>query len=122
MTAARALDERPAMTVAEVARLLSCDDKTVRREIDRGRLGAFRVGREWRITWAAVEAYQRATSEERTATSAVASGGPTHPDEGAGLSGRLTRRKPSNDLPPPSLSLRARLGLGPAKRRRSKTS
>lgn len=119
MSAARRLDDRLALSVAEVARLLGVHARTIRREIARGRLEAFRVGDSVRVSWAAIEAYQSETRVEPTATSAGASGGRTHRAAGAGLSERLTSTKPSNDSPRPSPSLRERLGLGAPKRRRS---
>lgn len=120
MTAARALDDRPALTVAEVARLLSVSPRTIRREIARGRLVAFKVGDAVRVSWDAIEKYKNETSVGPTATDAGASGGRTRRAAGAGLSARLTSARPSNDSPPSSPSLRERLGLGPAKRRSSR--
>jgi len=119
VTAARKLDERPALSVAEVARLLGAHAKTIRREIARGRLEAFRVGDSVRVSWDAIEKYKSETSVVPTATVAGASGGRTRPAAGAGLSARLTSAKPSNDSPKPSPSLRERLGLGAPKRRPS---
>jgi excisionase family DNA binding protein len=54
------------MTVTEVAERLAVDPRTVRAEIERGRLAAFRVGAVWRIAPASLEEYMRpseATSE-----------------------------------------------------------
>ncbi len=54
------------MTVTEVAERLAVDPRTVRAEIERGRLAAFRVGTVWRIAPASLEEYMRpsgATSE-----------------------------------------------------------
>lgn len=119
MSAARKLDERPALAVAEVARLLGVHPRTIRREIARGRLEAFKVGDSVRVSWDAIEKYKSETSVVPTATGAGASGGRTLPAAGAGLSARLRNTKPSNDSPPSSPSLRERLGLGAPKRRRS---
>ena len=119
MSAARRLDDRPALSVAEVARLLGVHARTIRREIARGRLEAFRVGDSVRVSWDAIEKYKSETSVVPTATGAGASGGRTHRVAGAGLSERLTSAKPSNDSPPRSPSLRERLGLGAPKPRRS---
>jgi excisionase family DNA binding protein len=119
VTAARAIDDRPALTVAEVARVLSVHARTVRREIARGRLAAFRVGDSVRVSWQAVEAYRSETRVVPTGIDGGASGGRTHRAAVAGLSKRLTSAKPSNDLPKPSPSLRERLGLGAPKRRAS---
>lgn len=119
MSAARKLDDRPALTVAEVAQRLGVHAKTIRREIARGRLEAFKVGDSVRVSWDAIEKYKSETSVVPTATGAGASGGRTRPAVGAGLSARLRSTKPSNDSPKPSPSLRERLGLGAPKRRRS---
>jgi excisionase family DNA binding protein len=48
-----------AMTVAEVAKRLAVDPRTVRAEVERGRLAAFRVGTVWRITPASLDEYMR---------------------------------------------------------------
>lgn len=119
MSAARRLDDRPALSVAEVARLLGVHARTIRREIARGRLEAFRVGDSVRVSWDAIEKYKSETSVVPTATGAGASGGRTRPVADAGLSARLTSAKPSNDLQRPLSSLRERLGLGAPKQRRS---
>ena len=79
VSAARKLDERPALTVAEVAQRLGVHAKTIRREIKRGRLEAFRVGDSVRVSWDAIEKYKRETSVVPTATNGGASGGRTHP-------------------------------------------
>lgn len=47
-------------TLAEVAEMLNTSVSTVRREIQAGRLTAFRVGTRWRITDAALAAYVEA--------------------------------------------------------------
>jgi len=78
VTAARAIDNRPALTVAEVARVLNVHARTVHRAIARGALEAFKVGRAVRVTWQAVEAYRSETRVVPTATNAGASGGRTH--------------------------------------------
>ncbi len=119
MSAARRLDDRPALSVAEVARLLGVHARTIRREIACGRLGAFKVGSSVRVSWDAIEKYKSETSVVPTATGAGASGGRTRPVAGAGLSARLTSARPGNDSPPRSPSLRERLGLGAPKQRRS---
>lgn len=120
MSAARAIDDRPALTVAEVARVLNVHQRSVHRAIARGALEAFKVGRAVRVTWDAIETYRKAMCVVPTATGAVASGGHMRRAAVAGLSKRLTSAKPSNDSPSPSPSLRERLGLKPAKRASSR--
>ena len=39
----------PLLTIAEVAELIGCSEKTVRRWIGSGRLVARKLGRQWRI-------------------------------------------------------------------------
>lgn len=46
-----------AVDIPEAATLLSVSTKTIRREIDRGRLPALRIGRVWRIRIAELKAY-----------------------------------------------------------------
>lgn len=46
-----------AVTIEEAAAMLSVCDRTIRREIDRGRLRASRIGRAIRIRVADIEAY-----------------------------------------------------------------
>lgn len=48
-----------AVDLAETARMLSVSVKTVRREIDRCKLRAFRIGRVRRVRVAEIEAYLR---------------------------------------------------------------
>lgn len=48
-----------AYTVAELAARWNCCAKTVRREIERGNLVAFKVGREWRVMESCVTQYER---------------------------------------------------------------
>lgn len=43
--------------VADIAEMLQCDPSTVKAEIHRGRLEAFKNGSEWRITEQALEKY-----------------------------------------------------------------
>jgi excisionase family DNA binding protein len=119
VSAARAIDDRPALTVAEVARVLSVHRRSVHRAIARGALEAFKVGRAVRVTWDAIETYRKAMCVVPTGIDGGASGGRTHRAAVAGLSARLTSAKPSNDSPKPSPSLRERLGLGAPKRRAS---
>jgi excisionase family DNA binding protein len=45
------------LTVSQVAERLACDPRTVRAEIERGRLPAFRVGHNWRVTPEALADY-----------------------------------------------------------------
>ena len=47
----------PALSVGEIAALLGCSPRTVRREIHRGNLRAFRVGRAVRVTRQALYEY-----------------------------------------------------------------
>ncbi len=47
-----------AFTVAELAQHWNCHPKTVWRLIRVGRLRAFRVGREWRVTASCVKQYE----------------------------------------------------------------
>lgn len=66
MTAARKLDERPALSVAEVAQRLGVHAKTIRREIKRGRVWwAYAPGRgRWSLgTTEEHEAEQRFAAE-----------------------------------------------------------
>lgn len=51
------MTDRPLLTVAEVAARLRVARMTVYREIDRGRLPASRVGRNWRIDPDDLDAY-----------------------------------------------------------------
>jgi len=44
------LDDRLALTILEVAKLLSCSRSQVEREIQRGRLKTIRVGARRRVT------------------------------------------------------------------------
>lgn len=57
------------MTTAEAAALLGLSPTTVRRQIENGRIKARKVGRDWHITPAAVEAYREASLGKRRATS-----------------------------------------------------
>lgn len=57
------------LTVQETADLLGCDHKTVRREIESGRLPALRVGRVFRINRAELDerlAYQPSAGSAST--------------------------------------------------------
>lgn len=49
------------LRVARVAELLGCDVRTVQRELKRGRLRGWRVGRDWRVSPEAVVEYQHAS-------------------------------------------------------------
>lgn len=53
----RDLPELEGFSIGEVAALLHVTDKTVRREIDRGLLRSFRVGRAIRVSRGAIEDY-----------------------------------------------------------------
>jgi excisionase family DNA binding protein len=46
-----------AVGIAEAARLVSVSDDTIRREIDRGRLRAAKIGKIWRIRVKELEEY-----------------------------------------------------------------
>lgn len=46
-----------AVTIKEAAAMLSICERTIRREIDRGRLRAYRIGRAIRIRVSDIEAY-----------------------------------------------------------------
>ncbi|MBE7465581.1 MAG: helix-turn-helix domain-containing protein [Planctomycetes bacterium] len=48
-----------AVDAGEAARLLSTCRKTVLREIERGHIRAFRIGRQWRIRVIELEAYMQ---------------------------------------------------------------
>ncbi len=54
---ARTSPSRP-LRVTEVAERLGCDVRTVQRELKRGRLRGWRVGRDWRVSPEAVVEYQ----------------------------------------------------------------
>lgn len=104
-------------TINDVAKALAVHPDTVRREIARGRLTAFRVGRKLRIRWESVEAYVLETSVVPTAISAVRPGGRISRTSGDSLSARQTKLRPSEALPLPSETLRKRLGLAEARPR-----
>lgn len=53
------------MTTTEAAALLGISPKTVRRQAETGKLRARKVGRDWHITPAAVEAYRAASLGKR---------------------------------------------------------
>jgi excisionase family DNA binding protein len=46
------------LTVAQVAHRLGCSPRTVRRELDRGKLRGFKVGSDWRVSPEALVEYQ----------------------------------------------------------------
>ena len=50
-------DEPDVLKLSRVGELLGCDAKTVRREIQRGRLQAFKVGNSHRVTKRALLRY-----------------------------------------------------------------
>jgi excisionase family DNA binding protein len=87
-----------AMTVTEVAECLAVDPRTVRAEIERGRLAAFRVGTVWRITPAALDEYMRPP-----ATNGEPASAPSGPGQ------RLRRARPA--MPLRSFRARARDSL-----------
>lgn len=58
----------PLLKVADVATRCQVDALTVRRWIDRGELPAYKIGREWRIEPAAVDAFLAA---RQTAADAI---------------------------------------------------
>ncbi len=53
------LEERPFFTVAQIAERWLCSERTIRREIKRGRLVAHRIGVQLRISHADLIAYER---------------------------------------------------------------
>lgn len=65
------------LTVRETADLLGVDHKTVRREIERGRLPALRVGRVLRINRAELD--ERLAYQSRTSSTAPYSVRPARP-------------------------------------------
>ncbi|MGC4048342.1 MAG: helix-turn-helix domain-containing protein [Paludibaculum sp.] len=50
----------PFMTIAEVAARVGVSTKTVRREIKRGRLHAYRIGATWRVSLEQLEGWLEA--------------------------------------------------------------
>lgn len=56
--------ERQVLTVAEVARELRVDRRTVYRMIERGQLPAVQAGRLWRIPLEALESYLTVTRRD----------------------------------------------------------
>lgn len=48
-----------AVDIQEAAELIRVSDDTIRREIDRGKLKAVKIGRIWRIRVAEIDAYLR---------------------------------------------------------------
>ncbi len=55
----------PAMTTNETAQSLGIDPGTVRRQIEKGKLRAKKLGRDWHVTPAEVERYRRDTLGKR---------------------------------------------------------
>jgi excisionase family DNA binding protein len=53
-----------AVDIKGAAQALSVSDDTVRREIDRGKLRAVRIGRVWRVRVAELEAYLKRCEEQ----------------------------------------------------------
>ena len=48
-----------AVDLIEAARLLTVSTKTIRREINRGKLKALRIGRVWRVRIAEINSYAK---------------------------------------------------------------
>ena len=48
-----------AVDINQAAQMIGVSDDTIRREIDRGRLRAVKIGRVWRIRMSELEAYLR---------------------------------------------------------------
>jgi len=48
-----------AVDINQAAQMIGVSDDTIRREIDRGRLRAVKIGRVWRIRTSELEAYLR---------------------------------------------------------------
>ncbi len=66
-------------TLNEVAAILRCSNQTVRKEILRGRLGYFKVGKLYRIPRAALDTYLEGPCASISSPSETA---PTDPDTG----------------------------------------
>lgn len=59
--------ERKIYTLAEIARMFSCNKDTVKRWIKEGRIESLKIGREYRVTLPALEkAVARFTLEVKT--------------------------------------------------------
>ncbi|MGE0542429.1 MAG: helix-turn-helix domain-containing protein [Dehalococcoidia bacterium] len=52
-------EPRKAYTIEEVAEVLQVNPRTINRMLDRGELKGFKVGRLWRISQEALDAYMR---------------------------------------------------------------
>ncbi len=53
-----------AYTIEEVAEILKVNPRTVNRMLERGELRGFKVGRLWRVSQEALEAYMRGDKAE----------------------------------------------------------
>lgn len=58
-------DQTRPMGLAEAADLLGVDHSTLRAQVHRGRLNAFKVGRDWLVTEEEVERYRREVQSQR---------------------------------------------------------
>ena len=62
---------KPAMTVKDVAAMLSVDEKTIYRLAQKGALPGFKVAGAWRFQWLDIQAW--IDSKKQTSTTSVAS-------------------------------------------------
>ncbi len=102
------ISENRFLSTEEVAERLRVDEQTVRRWIKHGKLEAFKVGRAWRISPAALEALLESHSSPKSQTLRESRSEPTAGDSSFGENRTLEERRLLSSLHPFTTPVEAR--------------